>query len=324
MSDGIRRLDDRLLPGAAQWLRRVVDRGQALLDRLPRPAPSQPEQDSAPQLPIRERLHQLDQRHARTGLLGLIAEVPQVGAVLVALILAINAFTVAARQSSPSNQASPGQPGRVEAGADPVVSLVGIRPGTPVAAYLADAQSRLERLAVTPDASLLALISFDQYVTAAEAAQLAAPTKPTRAFYAPHAKGVAPGTTAYASVVDITVDLPAQLRAAAASLLREAKAQADFAATIPGVNAEERAQKAQQLKDAAQLRAQAVALAPGCACVFAVLVRGPARVLFELSRRPGIRVVDPAPPGAQTGLLDFFPLRPETRVLAPSAGPNSP
>ena len=324
MSDGIRRLDDRLLPGAAQWLRRVVDRAQGGLDRLPRPAPAPEPAEQAPALPWRERLHGLDQRHARSGLLGFIADVPQVGAVLVALILAVNAFTVAARQTSSTEAPSAGQPGRVEAGADPMVSLVGIRPGAPVAAYLADAQDRLQKLAVTPDASLLALISFDQYVTADEAAQLASPTKPTRAFYAPHGKGVAPGTTAYASVVDITVDLPAQLRAAAASLLREAKAQSDFAATIPGSNAEERAQKAQQLKDAAQLRAQAAALAPGCSCVFAVLVRGPARVLLDLSRRPGIRVVDAAPPGAQTGLLDFFPLRPETRVLAPTAGPNSP
>lgn len=324
MSGGIKRLDDRLLPPVAGWLRRLVDAVQSGVERLPlpeRPAPEPIAEEAAPAVPLTERLRGLDERHARRGVLGLVADVPQLGAVLVALLLAVSAFTVAARQPSPGDDTGSG---RVDVSVNPGVALVGIRPGTPVIGYLEDAQERLQKLAATPDASLLALISFDQYITAAEAAQLAAPTKPTRAFYAPRGTGVAPGTTAYASVVNITVDLPAQLAAAANNLLREAKAQEAFAATIAGVNDEERAQKAEQLKDAKTLRAQAKALAPGCACVFAVLVRGPARVLLELSRRPGIRVVDPAPAGAQTGLLDFFPLRPETRVLAPTAGPDAP
>lgn len=326
MSGAIKRLDDRLLPAASTWLRRVVDRAQAAVDRLPLPVrpPASAAEAVVPAAPLGERLRGLDERHARRGVLGLVAEVPQLGAVVVALLLAVSAFTVAARQSDPGDDTGPGQRSRVEEGMNPGVALVGIRPGAPVLRYLEDAQERLQELAVTPDGSLLALISFDQYVTPTEAARLVEGTKPSRAFYAAHGKGVTPGTTAYASVIDITVDLPAQLRAAATSLLAEAKSHETFAASIVVTNSEQRAQKAEQIKDAKALRAQAAALGPSCSCVFAVLVRAKARDLLALSHRPGIRVVDPAEPGAQTGLLDFFPLRPETRVLAPTAGPDSP
>ncbi|MDQ1689462.1 MAG: hypothetical protein QOK42_2437, partial [Frankiaceae bacterium] len=40
--------------------------------------------------------------------------------------------------------------------------------------------------------------------------------------------------------------------------------------------------------------------------------------------RPGIRLIDPAPPGAQTGLLEFRPLRPEVQGVEPTVGPGAP
>ena len=325
---GVRKLDDRLLPAAAGRLRQVVDRAQVLLDRLPHAQPIDEQVDgaTAPAVPVTQRLRGLDDRYARTGLLGFVAEVPQLAVVLVTLLLAISAFTVAARESAPGDTRAnnAGQPDRVEAGADPSLAFVGIQPGAAVGPYIADANRRLDALSVTPDASLIGLMVFSRYVTPAQAADLAAPTRPTRAYYAPRGTGVSPGETAYASVVDIRVDLPAQLKAAAGQLMERVKQNESFAKAIPGNTAEERAQKAEQLRDAATWRAEAKALLGSCACVFAVVVRGPARVLAELARRPGVRLIDPAPPGSQTGLLEFRPLRPETTAVEPTAGPNAP
>ena len=323
-----RRLDDRFVPGAAGWLRDAVTTARSWLDRIPwpQPAPELPDEpEPEPPLPWRQRAQALDDRYARSGLLGFIAEVPQLAVVLVTLLLAISAFTVADRQANQKQATSTtGQGTGPEAGADPTLALVGILPGTSVNDYISQSTRELDQLAVRPDASVLALMMFDHYVTPAEAAQLADPAQPTRAYYAPKAKGIPPGETAFASVVNIAVDLPAQMHAAAGQLLVRVKQNESFAAAIPGNTAEERAQKAEQLRDAATWRREAQSLQGTCACVFAVVIRAPARVLVGLARRAGVRVIDAAPAGAQASLVEFHPLRPETTGVEPSAPPAAP
>ncbi|MDX6274975.1 MAG: hypothetical protein QOJ92_2185 [Frankiales bacterium] len=317
----VRQLDDRLLPRPAAWLRRAATTLQAWVDRIPRPEPQEDLPDEV-EVPLGTRLRALDDRYARSGPLGFLAEVPQLAAVLVTLLLSASAFTVAARQTPASQQAaSPGQPDRVE-GRDPSLAFVGIQPGAAVATYIDGARKRLDEI-TQPDASVVGLMVFDHYVTAAQAAQLADPTRPTRAYYATHGKEL-PGEPPYAPVVDIARDLPPQLKAAANQLMVLVKQNEQFAFTIAGNNAEERAQKAQLIRDARLWRTEAAVLRGPCACVFAVVVRGKARVLQELARRPGIRLIDPAPPGAQTGLLNFGPLRPEVTGVEPTVGPGRP
>lgn len=322
-----RRLDDRFVPGAALWLRGQVTKTRGWLDRIPWPeAPEVPEQPDDPTPTFTERARTLDDRFARSGLLGFIAEVPQLAAVLVTLLLAISAFTVAARQSDQKpDSGTQGQTPGTETGADPTLALVGILPGTSVNEYVAQSQRELDKLNEgPPDASILALMTFDHYVTPAEAAKLAAPARPSRAYYAPRVKGLPPGETAFASVVDIAVDLPAQMFAAAGQLMIRVRQNEAFAKTIPGNTAEERVQKAEQLRDAAAWRKQAKALESKCACVFAVVVRAPARVLVGLAQRAGVRLIDPAPAGAQAALVEFRPLRPEIKDVEPSAPPDAP
>ena len=58
--------------------------------------------------------------------------------------------------------------------------------------------------------------------------------------------------------------------------------------------------------------------------VFAVVIRAKAREMVELARQPGVRLIDPAPPGSQTALLEFRPLRPEVTAVEPTVGPGAP
>jgi hypothetical protein len=322
----VRGLDDRWVPTAARRLRDLVSRVDRWLQLVPRPTWTDEDEvdEPTPAPSLWQRARDWDDRYARKGLLGFVAEVPQMGVVLVTLLLAVNAFTVAARQTTPEEQKAKTGSSGVNAGADPTQYFVGIQPGAPVATYIQDAKKRLEELAATPDGSVLGLMVFDRYVTPARAAQLVSLARPTQAYYAAQGKGVPPGETAYAPVVDVAVDLPKQLRATASQLMVRVKQNEQLAPTIPGINAEERAQKAELLRDAAGWRAQAAALSGSCACVFAVVIRAKAREMVELARQPGVRLIDPAPPGSQTALLEFRPLRPEVTAVEPTVGPGAP
>ncbi|HEY9476398.1 MAG TPA: hypothetical protein VIS06_21425 [Mycobacteriales bacterium] len=61
-------------------------------------------------------------------------------------------------------------------------------------------------------------------------------------------------------------------------------------------------------------RAQAGQLRHRCACVLAIVVRADHGALAALADRPGIRTVEPAPPGEPLVRLAFAPLLPEQRV----------
>lgn len=57
-----------------------------------------------------------------------------------------------------------------------------------------------------------------------------------------------------------------------------------------------------------------------CGCVFAFVVRDGPRVLTTLSKRRGVRVVDPAPLRIPISGLTVFPLQPEVTRLVPRPG----
>ncbi|GAA0803671.1 hypothetical protein [Spirilliplanes yamanashiensis] len=74
--------------------------------------------------------------------------------------------------------------------------------------------------------------------------------------------------------------------------------------------------------------AEAAAYRAGCACVYAAVVRAAPPVLDQLSRRSGVRAVDPAPEVTRLDRTEFRPPLPE-RVVdpdrpAPRAGEPSP
>jgi hypothetical protein len=228
--------------------------------------------------------------------------------VLTVLVLA-GSVALAVATLVPSEPARPG-------GTSP--AWIGVHDGDSIPAYLERSRARLEALAAR-DANHVgyALASFRSYLTPDGVAVVLAETDAVAGVTA-YARAPLPGRqTERVSLSAIRV--PADLVAAMARVAdRKEQDAARYAALAQGEP--EGTLRRIYASQAEVARAEAQAYRQGCACVFALVVRGPAAALVELATSPEVRVVDPATGVSDPGQAVFVPPLPEQvdRVTPPA------
>jgi hypothetical protein len=164
---------------------------------------------------------------------------------------------------------------------------VGVRDGDSVPAYAA--ASRAELAALPAEPAVYALVTLTGYVAPAGVAPLVAGTQPAYAY------ARVPLPDRQTELVRLgTTRPPVDLLSAMAAVAerKDAAARTDTGRAAAQTDARLRAIDE---TDAAVERAEAQAYRAGCACVFALVVRGTPAALRDLAGRPGVRIVDPAP-----------------------------
>lgn len=225
------------------------------------------------------------------------------------LVLAV-AATVVWRLGEPKSQPGSGPYYRV-----------GVSEGMVIEKYVDDGRAELKRLSTGPRAAnpVYALVSFSSYLNAESVTALAAAAGPQLDTVAAYARLPLPGWQT--EVIRLAAQrLPGDLLA---SLARVAEQEAaDSLRYTQKARAEERADLRKTLEENASLdAAEADAFGdPGCACIFALVVKGAPAVLNRLAAQKHVRVVDPAPELTTITLSTTFnaPLPEQTgRVVSP-------
>lgn len=307
----LKTLDDRLVPRMAAALRRLIDRAT----------------------PGRAAGVDGAETGGRGGFLGLLRDVPQLAALLVAVVFLAVAGAFLLARSGDDRVAAPPPSAQTSATPRPSVTatdtVLGPREGTAIDGYLARAAARTAQVAAQDgEARLLALVSLNEYVAPQAAADLLAGVDVRQAYLrAPSA-----GELAEVFEVPTPFELASTLRSfyatTAAAKQEDAREFQGYADTIGETSADETAAKRAFVADAQRATAEASAFAADCACVFALVVEGPAAALAELSRTPAVRGVEPADRSARFEELQVFPLRPEHSGVVPpppvDGGPTVP
>jgi hypothetical protein len=287
-------LDDRLLPDLG---RRV----QALLDKVPRPAPPQ-----GP-APLIVRLRRLDDRWSARGPLALVRDVPQLGAVAIGALVLAGGVAVASR----SHPAPPPLAKQVaQPTEDPEDTRLGPQLNDNVKIYIAQTREKLVRVgAGQPDGTAVAVVMFTGYKTPAQVRDLLGPLQVRRIFYRPTLP-LSQSTWHTANVEDVVRDSRKEFVRLAAIRKHQANELLRFAATIEN----DPAQKAESEKDAQLYLREEAMLRGTCACIYSVVVRTRLRLLLDLVRVPGIRAIDTSRSGGLMEEYEFAALLPEEKV----------
>lgn len=316
----LRDLDSRLVPRLAALLRELLDgaaarraaagdavrrRGRALV------APHE-----------HGLLHRLDERYAASGPLKLLRDVPQLGVLLVVTVFL--AGTGAALALSGPDSVRERERAEQEAA---LPLTLGPAVGARIDEHFAAARERAVDLSRRePDSTYLALVSLNKGLTPEETGELLRESEleVERAYLRAPVPGQ-PEEIVFQSPGELVVALERVFSETAA---RKAKEQQDLlttARTIEPGTPEEEAFRTLYESDARTAGQEAAAYRTGCACVFALVVRGSARELAELPALPIIRGVELAPRGAELASLDVRPLAPTQQgvVAVPSARPAS-
>ncbi|MGB9378739.1 MAG: hypothetical protein WCB04_14635 [Mycobacteriales bacterium] len=211
------------------------------------------------------------------------------------------------------------------------VTRVGALEGTGIPSYVSASRRELAGLTSAGTTPAYALVSLAGYGTPAQAAAVAAGYSVSKAFFRVPLLGVQTEIRAV-DVTDLSRDLEARMRSAAAQVERDAKDSDDQVKKLTGSSAQERQLRAFYVQSARLLRVQAARFRALCACVYAFVVRAVPEALTKLASRSGVRVVDPAPEITALDRAVFLPLLPEQRVtveppadagLPPVATPSS-
>lgn len=307
----LKTLDDRLVPRMAAGLRR-------LLDGL-NPGSSTPPDG--------------DEQRGRGGFLGLLRDVPQLAALLAAVVFLAVAGIFLLAQSGDDRVAapppSPGGSGSAQPSFAATGAVLGLRPGADIGSYVNRTAARTDQLAAQdPEATTLALVSLTEYVAPQAAADLLGDVDARAAYLR------APDAGDLAEVLEVPTpsDLVRTLRGfyttTAVAKQEDAREFQGLADSIEETSEEETAAKQAYVADAQRASAEANAYAAECACVFALVVEGPARALAELADNPLVRAVEPADRSAQLEALEVFPVRPDHEGTVPpppvEGGPTIP
>jgi hypothetical protein len=283
-----------------------------------------------------QTLRRLDQTFARRGVLGLVRDVPQVGFVGVLLLLTIAGVVTASRLGNHSEDNS--GPDLPTVGGTHIAT-VGPLPGETISSYLGAAQAAItQQAAESPQQLTYAVADFEAGRTPQQVADALPGVAPALVFVRVHVTGdtktfpsTASELSAYAAlkqplrVRSLPADANSAFIALATALDRAAADNTQFANSIAAdAGADELAQKAAQLKDAAHYRAEAAALRSGCACIYAAVVQGQAETLLHILDSGKVRAVDPASPGLKLSEITWVPLLPETKVRQPVQRPSGP
>jgi hypothetical protein len=281
----LRALDERVLPRLARGLNRLLGRS----------VPAAPGDPAAPAGPAIEPVPVGGGRRGRV-----------LGAVAVVGVVAVVASAVMVSRDVPPPDDTVGD-----------VVRVGAAEGDRVTLYADRARAELGALVADSTAETYALVSFRGYGTPAGVLPLLTDIETARVFVRVPLPQIQTAIESF-GVRTPAVDIPVAMRRIAAE--REAGAAQDerTADRLSGDDAKERELRAFYTDSARLDRAEAVAYRQGCACVYAVVVRGTPVRLAALARRAGVRVVDPAPEIRRLDRTVFLPLLPEqATVVAP-------
>jgi len=206
--------------------------------------------------------------------------------------------------------------------ADPAASeIVRIGPtsGEQVEGYVDRAGTAL---ANAGSGSVLALVSLTAYQKPTDLVATLSTYQVKRVYARVPADGIQTRLDSY-PVITAAVDIPAGMRSLALRRAQEAAREKAEAARIT-----DPAKRKLATDNALISQGEAAAYQDGCGCLYGAVVSAPADRLQELSQKPGIRVVEPAPAGTEIARAVFVPLQPEqTDVVKPppdSGAPASP
>ncbi|MFL6074534.1 MAG: hypothetical protein ACJ73S_14160 [Mycobacteriales bacterium] len=211
---------------------------------------------------------------------------------------------------------------RAAAGNTPV--HVGLATDQPVADYLNKASLNLVALARNTTITTYALVSLGGYGTPDQVVKLVDGFSVARAFVRVPLAGTTTKTVSV-RVRTLATDLPAGMAAAARKRLADASEFDNLAKKVVGEDEQSTELRSFYVSSATVARSEAAQLQKACACVYALLVRGKPDRLLDLSRTPGVRVVDPAPEISDLERTVFAPLLPEqlAQPATPSPTPSA-
>ncbi len=210
-------------------------------------------------------------------------------------------------------------PGRGVAAGTPL--RVGVAEGESIPAYVAAAR---DRLATLPDKPTFALVSLAAYVAPERLGVLFEQAAPNRVYLRVPLPGLATEIITV-EVRQLPRDVVAAMDSAAGRKESDAEVAEKLAKQLTGDTPRERELRQEYRGRAAQASAEATAYREHCSCVYAAVVRAAPPALAELSKRPGIRAVDPTPGLGRLEQAVFLPPMPEQQtVAADPADPAAP
>ncbi|MBW3619348.1 MAG: hypothetical protein KY461_03825 [Actinobacteria bacterium] len=188
---------------------------------------------------------------------------------------------------------------------------VGPRQDAELAPYVAERKAALAELPA--DGSAVAVVSFEEYTTAAEAlAAVPGDVQVLRAQYRIPAEGERPQET----LVPADGAIAGVESAVAAALAPIEDEITEVESLLASDTVEDPAFEADLERRLSELRAVRNLLEAAPAVVFALVVEGPVTELRVLAEHGAVRLVDPAPAGADAEETAFYGLLPEDREFA--------
>lgn len=200
------------------------------------------------------------------------------------------------------------------------VVRVGVVAGDSIPAYVQASRDELASLArAAPPTETYALVTLSEYVTPARLAPI------LRGVSVSEVVGRVPLPDTQTKIVRLAAErLPADAEVAMAAVAdgkdREARDYRARRSAVSGNGQRERELRKLFETGAAVARAEASAFRAKCGCLYAAVVRSAPAALGEITRRPGVRSVDPAPEVHRLERAVFLPPLPEqTGVVRPPA-----
>jgi hypothetical protein len=203
---------------------------------------------------------------------------------------------------------------------------VGVAVGDWIPDYVAASRARLDNLlASQPGVPVYAFVSFKEYLTPDQVAELVRAGAATEASTGGQLSTISAKARVpiqyQTEIVDLSADripddLTASMGIVAARKEAEAAGYTQRAATDP---------TGPWLTDAQVDIAEAQHYRDRCACIYGLVVRGVPAVLERVAALPGTRAVDPAPQVTDPSVVTFMPPLPEQheRAVSPPDGPTS-
>jgi hypothetical protein len=302
-------LDERFVPLAAERLRRWVGGLGTLRTRAVAKRPAVGD--------IRPK--DLDARYAGKGLLATVREIPQIGFVLIGAVFMAGTATAVVRHQPEREPAQIAESPVVGEPAVPASNRLGPDVGQTTEEYERTSHDDLERVAGdSPDSVRLALVTFSDYRTPTQVAQLLASYQVRRVYL--RAKDAGP--EAVAAPHDIRGELGASLRKAYADVaLSRLELRRSYLAYV-ATTKNDKAYHDDYQRYADSAGREVTAYQHLCSCLFSAVVEAPASLLLDLWTNPDIRSVQVAGRGADVAKLLVLPLTPETTGLV-TKGPET-
>ena len=288
---GLRRLDQRWIPRAAERLRRL------------RQWPHGPRPVATISMSV------TDAMHSQPALAGSI------------VVVFIASILLGAFGTGPDNGGTRTHPFEVPTTPPSALATIGPAPGTSIAAYLTRASVDLRHYGeIAARRPTYAVIDFRHYLTPVRALAVIGDVDVVRAYVRVPSKL----PTQPRSVPLTTTG--SELRTGILTAATVAKATANsYAALLKALHPTTRADRLVRRRYAQQRAAAAVetrrlSKPDSCACVFAFVVHAGVGQLGALVRNPEVRVVDPAPPVVSITGLTVLPLQPDYTTVVPRTG----